>query len=269
GIAEKVKAAGGTAMLSVDGSFRHTPDAAIVVFGENPYAEFAGDRDNLAFEPGDSHDLRLMQALRAKGIPVIAVFLSGRPLYVTREINASDAFVAGWLPGSEGGGVADMLFRNADGSVAYDFKGRLSYSWPRGPMQTPLNVPGHFDADAPYDPLFAFGFGLDYAHPQDTGLLAEAPAGEVAVANVDTYLLAGRAAAPWSLSLIGADGAAVSADSSPVSTADGSVHLARIDHKTQEDTVAVKWKGAGSLAISGAPVDLSRQANGDMSLHID
>jgi beta-glucosidase len=269
GIAEKVKSGGGTATLSVDGAFRRKPDAAIVVFGENPYAEFAGDRDNLAFEPGDAHDLRLLQALHAKGIPVIGVFLSGRPMYVTREINASDAFVAAWLPGSEGGGIADMLFRNTDGSVTHDFRGKLSYSWPRGPMQTPLNVPGHFDADAPYDPLFAFGYGLDYAHPQNVGPLPEAPPGEVAVANVDTYLLAGHAAAPWSLSLIGADGTSTPGDSSPAATSDGALRIARVDHRTQEDTVAAKWSGAASLGISGAPVDLSRQANGDMSLRLD
>jgi len=107
---------------------------------------------------------------------VISVFLSGRPLYVTREINASDAFVAAWLPGSEGGGVADMLFRAPDGSVAYDFHGRLSYSWPRGPDQTPLNVPraGDTEGAEAYDPLFAFGAGMDYAHPFDLGTLPEA-----------------------------------------------------------------------------------------------
>ena len=269
GIAEKVKAAGGTAAFSADGTFRQKPDAAIVVFGENPYAEFAGDRDNLAFEPADSRDLHVLEKLHAQGIPVIGVFLSGRPLYVTREINASDAFVAAWLPGSEGGGIADLLFRNPDGSIAYDFRGKLSYSWPRGPMQTPLNVPGHFDADAAYDPLFAFGYGLDYAHPQNVGPLPEVPAGELAVTNVDTYLQAGHAAAPWSLSLVGTDGVSIPADSALAATQDGALRIAHIDHKTQEDTIAAKWKGTASLAISGAAVDLSRQTNGDMSLRLD
>jgi beta-glucosidase len=99
------------------------------------------------------------------------VFLSGRPLYVTPEINAAEAFVAAWLPGSEGGGVADLLFRKPDGTIQYDFRGRLSFSWPRSPDQTPLNV-----GDVNYNPLFPFGYGLDYAHPQDLGLLPEAPA---------------------------------------------------------------------------------------------
>ncbi|HEY0106432.1 MAG TPA: glycoside hydrolase family 3 protein, partial [Rhizomicrobium sp.] len=137
GIAEQVRAAGGHAVLAVDGKFRRKPDLAVVVFGEDPYAEFMGDRDNLAFEPGNPRDLRLIRDLRAKGVRVVAVFLSGRPLYATREINAADAFIAAWLPGSEGGGVADLLFRRPDGAVQYDFRGRLSFSWPRSPDQAP------------------------------------------------------------------------------------------------------------------------------------
>jgi beta-glucosidase len=176
GIREEVQAAGGTVVLSADGSFQARPDVAIVVFGENPYAEYAGDRDDLSFQ---TDGLRRIQDLRAKGIPVVAVFLSGRPLYMTREINASNAFIAAWLPGSEGGGIADMLFRKADGSLAYDFKGRLSFSWPRSPDQVPLNAPRPSDPPelrTAYDPLFAFGYGLDYAHPRELGPLPEAEA---------------------------------------------------------------------------------------------
>ncbi|HWA04525.1 MAG TPA: glycoside hydrolase family 3 protein [Rhizomicrobium sp.] len=191
GIREQVQAAGGTATLSADGSYSRKPDVAIVVFGENPYAEFQGDRDDLAFR---SPDLETMRGLRAKGVPVVAVFLSGRPLYVTREINAANAFVAAWLPGSEGGGVADMLFRRADGTIAYDFRGRLSFSWPRAPGQTPLNVPRPSDPPevrAAYDPLFAFGYGLDYAHPRDLGPLPEA-GGSTQVAARETAFRAMR-----------------------------------------------------------------------------
>jgi beta-glucosidase len=170
GIAEQVKAAGGTAMLSADGSSTAKPDVAIVVFGENPYAEGQGDRPNVAFEQPDGPNLQLLLRLKGRGIPVVAVFLSGRPLYLTPEINAANAFVAAWLPGSEGGGIADLLFRKPDGSIQYDFRGRLSFSWPRGPDQTPLNV-----GDTNYNPLFPFGYGLDYAHPRDLGPLPEAP----------------------------------------------------------------------------------------------
>jgi len=171
GIAEQAKAAGGSATLSIDGSFIAKPDVAVVVFGESPYAEGQGDRADVAFEPPDSPNLQLLRRLKAQGIPAVIVFLSGRPLYVTPEINAAEAFVAAWLPGSEGGGVADLLFRKPDGTIQYDFRGRLSFSWPRSPDQTPLNV-----GDVNYNPLFPFGYGLDYAHPQDLGLLPEAPA---------------------------------------------------------------------------------------------
>ena len=107
------------------------PDVAVVVFGEDPYAEFQGDRPTLAYKPGNETDLALLKRLKADGIPVVAVFLSGRPLWVNREINAADAFVAAWLPGSEGAGIADVLLRGSDGRVQHDFKGKLSFSWPR------------------------------------------------------------------------------------------------------------------------------------------
>ena len=167
GIRENVTAGGGEATLSVDGTFTQRPDVAIVVFGEDPYAETFGDRRDVDF-PHEAN-LRLIQTLRAQGVPVVSVFLSGRPLYVTPEINASNAFVAAWLPGSEGGGVADVLFRNAAGNVAHDFRGRLSFSWPRAPDQTPLNV-----GDADYNPLFPFGYGLTYRRARNLGPLTEA-----------------------------------------------------------------------------------------------
>jgi hypothetical protein len=96
------------------------------------------------------------------------VLLSGRALHTSKELNASDAFVAGWLPGTEGGGVADVLFRNASGGINVDFTGKLSYSWPRAACQTPLNV-----GQPNYNPLFAFGFGLTYSDHQTLGALDE------------------------------------------------------------------------------------------------
>jgi beta-glucosidase len=119
----------------------------------------------------------VIEALRQKGIPVVSVFLCGRPLYVTREINASDAFVAAWLPGTEGGGIADLLFKGPEGNIQYDFRGRLSFSWPRAPDQAPLHVPrpgAPMTEKQAYNPLFPFGYGLDYAHPRNLGTLPEA-----------------------------------------------------------------------------------------------
>ena len=107
--------AGGRAILSPSGAIdtipdAAIPDAAIVVFGETPYAEMPGDLRSIDYQPGDRADLALIQRLKARGIPVVAVFLTGRPRAVNPEINAADAFVVAWLPGSEGGGVADVLF---------------------------------------------------------------------------------------------------------------------------------------------------------------
>ena len=107
----------------------------------------------------------LLRRLRAENIPVVSVFLSGRPLWVNKELNASNAFVAAWLPGSEGAGIADVIFRGADGGINYDFTGKLSYSWPNRPDQVELNR-----NDDVYEPLFPYGFGLTY---QDTDTLGD------------------------------------------------------------------------------------------------
>lgn len=164
GIKANVEASGGTADYSADGAFRERPDVAIVVFGEDAYAEGRGDISTLEYQANNKRDLKLLQRLQSQGIPVVAVFLSGRPLYVTPEINASNAFVAAFWPGSEGEGVADLLFSNADGSVAHDFRGRLSFSWPRSPDQYANNI-----GTEPYYPLFPFGYGLTYGAPQNIG----------------------------------------------------------------------------------------------------
>ncbi len=239
GVAERVRAGAGAAEFSVDGAFTQRPDVAIVVFGEDPYAEFEGDIETLDYQPEGARDLALIQRLRAQGIPVISVFLSGRPMYVTPEINASNAFVAAWLPGSEGGGVADLLFRTNAGAPAHDFRGRLSFSWPRAPDQTPLNV-----GDAAYDPLFAFGYGLTYAAPRNIGRLPEAAAAPGASASTTSYLHGGRVISPWRVASAGAT----------VSEAEGALHI------------AFPGGRAAAAEVVGAPIDLSRQANGDMAL---
>jgi len=187
GIRAAVTAAGGTATLSADGSFQSRPDAAIVVFGESPYAEWHGDLRSLEYRgpTDDGHevdmqrpspeaaadavappasfagasadmrtgaapveaDLALLQRLRHAGIPVVAVFVTGRVRVVTPEIDAANAFAVAWLPGTEGGGLADVLFRKPSGEVNFPFTGRLSYPWPAGDR----------GANAP---LFPYEYGL-------------------------------------------------------------------------------------------------------------
>ncbi|MFC3102115.1 glycoside hydrolase family 3 protein [Altererythrobacter lauratis] len=149
GLAEAIAAGGGTATLSADGSYTARPDVAVVVFGEEPYAEFVGDREDLAFR--DEAGLELLRRYDAAGIPTVAVFLSGRPLWVNRELALADAFVAAWLPGSEGQGVADVLVGDASGAARHDFTGKLSFTWPAA------CAPGGGEA------LFPFGAGWSYA----------------------------------------------------------------------------------------------------------
>jgi beta-glucosidase len=200
GIRQAVTAAGGAATLSEQGSYRAKPDVAIVIFGENPYAEWHGDIRHIDFRAADTSseidvlrplpespapgawlqprgpglgpamsnpaaaaadelDVKLLQKLRHSGIPVVAVFLNGRPRAITPELDASNAFVVAWLPGSEGGGIADVLFRKPSGAVNYDFTGKLSYEWPRGGEHGAIS-----DQSGGIAPLFPYGFGLTYCN---------------------------------------------------------------------------------------------------------
>lgn len=150
-------------------------DVGIVVIGETPYAEGMGDirkGDDTIVEMGSQikglmkvlhpygatlvlnelhpEDLKAIKNITDKGIPAIVMLISGRPLLIEKELHASSAFVAAWLPGSEGAGIADVLFGD------YDFHGTLSFSW-----QKHADAQLHKD-DHPYEPLFPFGYGLKY-----------------------------------------------------------------------------------------------------------
>ena len=249
GIAEAVRAGGGTATLTVDGHYDTKPDAAIVVFGEQPYAEFQGDRPTLEYSPADGADLALLQRLHAAGVPVVAVFLSGRPLWVNPHLNASDAFVAAFLPGSEGGGIADVLFRKPDGAVAHDFRGKLGFSWPKRPDQYILNR-----RDAPYDPLFAFGYGLTYAAPGHVGTLDETrPAG---LGGEATGVFFARGKLATGLRFAVGQGAT----------------MTMADRRAQEDARRFVWpKRTVGLAqlVADPPLDLRREVNGELSLVLE
>jgi len=266
GISTAVKAAGGTATLSADGSFTKKPDAAIVVFGEQPYAEFKGDRPNLDYSAEDKSDLELLRKLKAAGIPVVAVFLSGRPLWVNAELNAADAFVAAFLPGSEGGGIADVLLRKKDGSVANDFRGKLSFSWPKRPDQYVLNR-----SDPGYDPLFAFGYGLSYARPGTVPKLDETrPAGMAAATN-GTIFGKGRVPDGWSLTLVEQDQSKVRLLGPNATTATKRLTSSAVDRRRQEDARSFVWAGgpAEVRVEADRPLDLTRESNGELSLVVD
>jgi beta-glucosidase len=140
--------AGTEVTFAADGSGVEGAKTVVVVTAEEPYAEGKGDRADLSLP---ASDLELLRAARATGARVVHVILSGRPLILGEALGLADATVAAWLPGSEGAGVADVLW----GAQAP--KGKLPVSWPRAMAQVPINV-----GDAGYDPLFADGFGLGY-----------------------------------------------------------------------------------------------------------
>lgn len=262
GLVDAVADAGGSVSLSTDGSFESPPDVAVVVFGEDPYAEFQGDRPNVDYPRDDG--LELLQAFRAAGIPTVSVFLSGRPLWVNPEINASTAFVAAWLPGTEGGGIADVLVAGSDGSVRHDFTGRLSFSWPATATQVAVNV-----GDADYDPLFAYGYGRSYA---DDGKLAPLPEesglGGAASEGRGSFIAFGDAVGEWEL-LLSDDGGQIAIGDSRGSTTSGSLTARPADRDVQEDTLELVWAGPASMIIAGPPADFQRETNGDMALALE
>ncbi|MEO3810222.1 exo 1,3/1,4-beta-D-glucan glucohydrolase [Sphaerisporangium sp. B11E5] len=168
GLREALGASNVTFSETADGVDPSAYDAVIAVIGETPYAEGVGDLSRRTLEAAKLYpaDLAVLDKVAGKGAPVVTVLVSGRPLYVNKELNRSDAFVAAWLPGTEGAGVADLLVRGRYSGHGYT--GTLSYSWPKSACQTPLN-PG----DPDYDPLFRPGYGLRYGQTGNVGTLDE------------------------------------------------------------------------------------------------
>ena len=130
---------------SLNGTGAAGADVGIVVVGETPYAEGVGDTSNLFLS---STDLAAINNVRAAGIPVIVILVSGRPMFVESELSNWDALIAAWLPGTEGQGVADVLFGDTFPV------GILSFSWPRN-NAIPVNL-----GDAGYNPLFPYGYSI-------------------------------------------------------------------------------------------------------------
>jgi len=238
-------------------------DAVVAVLGETPYAEGNGDippSGTLRHSARHPEELRLLQGLAGRGRPVITVFLSGRPLYVNDLLNLSDAFVAAWLPGSEGGGIADLLLRRADGRVGHDFKGRLPFSWPRGACQTPLN------AGDGGQPLFALGHGLSYARPARLGQLAlDAPASGGCGARTEMAIFERVAQAPYELLAISPGQRwptrKLSDDlngTEEIPAGRPELLVSTVQVNTQQDAKLLRWQGPARLvAWSAQPALLS------------
>lgn len=157
------------------------PDAAIVVIGEDSYAEMHGDirpwrsLEYASLKPSYKEDLETIRVIKARGIPMVVIFLGGRPLYISEEIRLADAFVVAWLPGTEGEGITDVLFAKEDGSVRFDFQGRLPVSCPATRRSFSIAYPAVYDGLTggevalarleKHQSLFPRGYGLNYASP--------------------------------------------------------------------------------------------------------
>ena len=256
GLKQAVESGGGSAQLSPDGSFDQRPDAAIVVFGETPYAEFQGDRASLALDPELTKPYETMRKLKAQGIPVVALMITGRPLYANPALNASDAFVVAWLPGSEGGGIADVLVGDAGGTPRYDFTGKLPADWPR----TTLMSEGT---------LFDYGFGLSYASsgPAWTDL----PEIDTAALAGDSRLWfsAGSPAARWSLLVSGeTTGDQTRITTVPAEALGGRARVTAENFLVQEGARRFAiTEGSASVQLRNfEPVDIDRETNADILL---
>ena len=133
---------------SKDGNELQESDIIVIAVGEKPYTEGVGDRDSLILSEDNK---KLLKKVKRTKIPYVIILISGRPMIIEEELDDSHAFIAAWLPGTEGGGISDVIFGD------FNFTGKLSMTWPKSMKQVPINY-----GDSNYDPLFKFGFGLSY-----------------------------------------------------------------------------------------------------------
>lgn len=273
---------------------------AIVVIGEDPYAEMFGDikaNKTLEFSTIKSSymaDLETIKRLKAAGLKVVTIFYSGRPLYVNEEINHSDAFVAAWLPGTEAGGITDVLF-NKQGE---NFSGRLPYSWPMKKCSTTINriAPNIPDYKTPLieqdikgnnEPLFAYGYGLSYGEenlldqdlnniPLDSrnfGCGQDEADNGVAITNLDIF---GRTASTEFVARIGSEDSkwvGVDVSNGNKTTIKG-VTIKPINYKFQQDALNIVFNGKSAAqlymqTVSGSSIDKTAYLNANSTLQFD
>ena len=240
-LAAAVNAAGGKATVDpLAQNLAEKPDIVIVVYGERPYAEFQGDVSDLGYRPSGTEREQL-HAWKASGAKIVSLFLSGRPLFTGPEINASDAFVAAWLPGTQAAGIADVLVAGHDGKSPRDFTGTLPFAWPA-------------DARSPIvAPLYPVGYGLTYAAPAKivAAPVNEDPRVAMTVANDNVWVRAGKVLEPWRLS------------------AAAGITVTTTDLTAQEDARRIAWNADGTLQLDGPPANLRRQLDESFVVRLD
>ncbi len=264
GIKSKVAAHGGTVTTNPNST---KAAIAIVVFGEEPYAEGQGDLKNLNYSEQFSDDLKLLQTLKTKGFKTISIFITGRPLWVNQEINASDAFVVAWLPGSEGAAIADLLFSPLRREKVYDFKGKLSFSWPNTAAQTSIN------RGSPTTPLFPYGYGLSLTQVDTIGDDLQSnpyPTGEVIQPKRSLEILQGRPVAPFRAWAQSNDDKLQELINGVGETQSRSLKAIAIDHRLQEDARLITFtpdKDAQYILKSLKPINLTELSLEKTDLH--
>ena len=246
-----ITSSGGTVEFSSNGKFSKTPDVVIGVFGEEPYAEMLGDLKDVSFTATDPKFLPILESVSAQGIPAVSIFLSGRPLVVNRQINASDAFIAAWLPGTAVEGIGDIIFTK-DNKINFDFTGKLSYSWPKSKDQAVLNF-----TDSIYDPLFPYGYGLTYKSDiQLERIEINNNLSKLELVNV----FLGAASIPGKEFVVSNTGPEFVMDDDFVSV-NGKIKITRFDYQRQDDAKNIIFTESESLQAYGisteSPVNLS------------
>ena len=268
----------GNLTLNEDGSQADdTFDVIIAVIGETPYAEGNGDIskfDTMAFDEHYEDDAQLLADLRASapGTPIVTLYVGGRPLWMNPQLNLSDAFVASWLPGTEGAGVADVLFGD------HPFTGKLSYSWPASDCQVPVN---RNDGETP---LFAYGYGLTTGEDGSVPVLAEdrsetgCDAPDVSEAGTTEEPLDiftnGASQGDYTLRIGGPSnwgGVPVSVDPAATTTLPGNeLTVTTQDGTVQHSAKRIEWAGIGQFYSqnqeAAVGTDLSPYANSETSI---
>ena len=252
---QAVISSGGTIEFSKNGKFIKDPDVVIGVFGEEPYAEMLGDLIDVSFVSTDPNFLPLLEVMHAQNIPTVSIFLSGRPLVINKQLNASDAFIAAWLPGTAVEGIADVIFKK-DNKINYDFTGKLSYSWPKSKNQSVLNF-----TDSIYDPLFPFGYGLTYISDLQMGMVET----NQSISKLDLVnVFLGAASIPGKEFVVTKASPEFVLKDDFVS-ANSKIKITRFDYQRQDDAKNIIFLDDESLQAFGIsteyPVDLSSMSS--------
>ena len=266
GLKRVVEAAGGSVSYAARAAdIKGKPDAIVFVYGEQPYAEFFGDLNDTVYEFADGPDLATLTALQKFNAPVISIFLTGRPLWMNAHLNRSDAFVVGWLPGTQGGAMAEVLAQIDQA----DFSGTLPFAWPSDATGTPI------DKDSKEGVLFTNGYGLSYRDaPMQMARLSQEP-GVADLRNQFTgaILARGGAVDPMHFYIGDSSNARVPADTFNLNSLGDAITSRGVDFKAQEDARKLTWsgKGWGTASVqSQRAIDLTLLGQADklvMRLH--